>query len=103
MSRPRIFSLILTRDSPSGKELTVASPSGAPMAWQILRARSRCADPEKIFISRLNGVIARRKGTQTLMLKSAFARRGAESHPPRSDQQLIQSGSERVLILDGKI
>src|ERR1700692_775855 len=74
MSRPRMFSLILTRVSPSGKELTTASPRGAPMAWQILRAKARCADPEKIFISRLNGVIAGRKRTVTLMLKSAFAR-----------------------------
>src|SRR5580693_10764065 len=78
-----MFSLILTRVSPSGKELTTASPRGAPIDWQILRARSRCADPENIFISRLNGVIARRKGAQTLMLKSAFARIHRGPMPPQ--------------------
>ena len=75
MSRPRIFSLILTRVSPSGNELTTASPSGAPIDLQILSARSRCADPENIFISRLNGVIARRKGTESVNPKSRFASR----------------------------
>ena len=30
-SRPRTFSLILTNVSPSGNELTVASPRGTPM------------------------------------------------------------------------
>src|SRR3982750_3655095 len=44
-----MFSLIFTNDSPSGKQLTVASPSGTPMLWQISSARARFEEPEKIL------------------------------------------------------
>src|SRR5258707_11372233 len=48
-SWPRMFSLIFTNDSPSGKLVTVASPSGSPMERQISSARGRLELPEKIF------------------------------------------------------
>jgi hypothetical protein len=48
-SEPRMFSLILTNDSPSGKLVTVASPSGSPIDRQISSARGRFEFPEKIF------------------------------------------------------
>jgi hypothetical protein len=74
ISLPRIFSLILTRVSPSGKELTTASPRGMPTDWQIFWANAGCADPEKIFISRLNGVMAWVRGIVIVPPKTVFAR-----------------------------
>src|SRR5690242_6455166 len=44
-----MFSLIFTNDSPSGKLVTVASPSGMPIDWQISSARGRFELPEKIL------------------------------------------------------
>src|SRR6186997_2307071 len=44
-----MFSLIFTNDSPSGKQVTVASPSGTPMLWQISSAKARFDEPEKIL------------------------------------------------------
>jgi len=44
-----MFSLIFTKDSPSGKHFTVASPRGTPMALQIPSAKGRFEQPEKIF------------------------------------------------------
>src|SRR5690242_20308346 len=49
VSAPRMFSLIFTNDSPSGKHVTVASPRGTPMLWQISSARARFEEPEKIL------------------------------------------------------
>src|SRR5512140_528065 len=48
-SWPRMFSLIFTNDSPSGKLVTVASPSGSPMERQISSARGRLELPVKIL------------------------------------------------------
>ena len=50
-SQPRIFSLICTNVSPSGKQLTVAEPSGSPRFWQISWASAGLAFPVKIFIA----------------------------------------------------
>src|SRR5690349_9429889 len=57
-SWPRTFSLIFTNDSPSGKQLTVASPSGSPIDLQIASARGRLELPVKIF-SRFSLMCAR--------------------------------------------
>src|SRR5688572_19504507 len=48
-SMPRMFSLIFTKVSPSGKLVTVASPSGSPMERQISSARGRLELPENIL------------------------------------------------------
>src|SRR3954468_18388939 len=48
-SWPRTFSLIFTNDSPSGKLVTVASPSGSPIDLQMASARGRLELPVKIF------------------------------------------------------
>src|SRR5678815_3942516 len=48
-SWPRMFSLIFTNDSPSGKLVTVASPSGSPIERQISSARGRLELPVKIL------------------------------------------------------
>ena len=71
-SRPRMFSLIFTNVSPSGNVLTVASPSGTPMPVQMRCARSRCAEPQKIFISVCERNMGREKrdgDSRTLHLK----------------------------------
>ena len=44
-----MFSLIFTNDSPSGKQVTVASPSGTPMDEQISSASARLDEPENIL------------------------------------------------------
>src|SRR5687767_10291910 len=48
-SWPRMFSLIFTNDSPSGKLVTVASPKGSPMELQISSARGRLELPVNIL------------------------------------------------------
>src|SRR5688572_444626 len=48
-SLPRMFSLIFTNDSPSGKLVTVASPSGSGIDRQISSARGRLELPVKIL------------------------------------------------------
>jgi hypothetical protein len=45
-----------------------------PTDWQIFWANAGCADPEKIFISRLNGVMAWLRGVVILPPKKVFAR-----------------------------
>ncbi len=44
---------MFTKVSPSGKELTVASPSGTPIKSAISWASEMWAEPEKIFNSGL--------------------------------------------------
>lgn len=61
-SRPRMFSLILTMVSPSGKELTVASPRGTLRYLQMARASSGLALPVKILSSFLKTAIGVRVG-----------------------------------------
>ena len=48
-SWPRMFSSIFTNVSPSGKLVTVASPSGTPMLRQMSSARALFELPEKIL------------------------------------------------------